>query len=102
MTIDEVVKKIINKVKPASRFSAKNLATKRFRRRKQKNFHTKPDFGHKFKNDRNYLLKYFAYRLQCIKKEFEFYKPDYFIPAVAMAIPTPTILIAPFWKPTTV
>jgi hypothetical protein len=49
MTIDEVVKKIINKVKPASRFSAKNLATKRFRRRKQKNFHTKPDFGHKFK-----------------------------------------------------
>jgi hypothetical protein len=47
MTIDDVVKKIINKVKPASRFSAKNLATKRFRRRKQKNFHTKHDFDRK-------------------------------------------------------
>ena len=42
------------------------------------------DFDNKFKNDRNYLLKYFAYRVQCIKKDFEFYKPDYFIPAIAM------------------
>jgi hypothetical protein len=42
------------------------------------------DFDSKFKNDRNYLLKYFAYRVQCIKKKFEYYKPDYFIPAVAM------------------
>ena len=42
------------------------------------------DFDFKFKNNRNYLIKYFAYRVQCIKKIFELYKPDFFIPAIAM------------------
>ena len=43
------VKDILNKVKPASRLSVKDPATKRFKRRKQKNFHTKHDFDHKIK-----------------------------------------------------
>ncbi|MDC0855537.1 hypothetical protein OAP67_00710 [Candidatus Pelagibacter sp.] len=42
------------------------------------------DFKLNFKSDRNYLLKYFAFRVQCIKKKLELHKPDYFIPAVAM------------------
>jgi hypothetical protein len=42
------------------------------------------DFRPRFKADRNYLLRYFAFRVECIKKEFEFHKPDYFIPAIAM------------------
>ena len=43
------IKDILNKVKPASRLSVKDPTTKRFRRRKGKDFHTKGDFGHKFK-----------------------------------------------------
>jgi len=42
------IKDILNKVKPASRLSVKDPATRRFKRRKQINLH-KPDFGHKFK-----------------------------------------------------
>tara|TARA_B110001454_G_C12533747_1_gene356370 strand:- start:71 stop:271 length:201 start_codon:yes stop_codon:yes gene_type:complete len=41
------IKDILNIVKPASRLSAKNLATKRFKRRKGKDFHTKGDFDYK-------------------------------------------------------
>jgi hypothetical protein len=43
------IKDILNKVKPASRLSVKDFKTKRFKRRKGKDFHTKGDFGHKFK-----------------------------------------------------
>jgi len=43
------IKDILNKVKPSSRLSVKDPATKRFKRRKGKALHTKPDFGHKFK-----------------------------------------------------
>ena len=43
------IKDILNKVKPASRLSVKDVTTKRFKRRKGKDFHTKGDFGHKFK-----------------------------------------------------
>tara|TARA_B100000029_G_C17125180_1_gene796689 strand:+ start:159 stop:359 length:201 start_codon:yes stop_codon:yes gene_type:complete len=43
------IKDILNKVKPVSRLSVKDPVTKRFKRRRQKDFHTKPDFGHKFK-----------------------------------------------------
>ena len=42
------------------------------------------DLKFNYKSNRNYLLKFFAYRVQCIKKIFEIYKPDYFIPAIAM------------------
>ena len=41
------IKDILNDISP--RIRAKKDINKRFKRRKQKNFHTKPDFGHKFK-----------------------------------------------------
>ena len=43
------IKDILNKVKPASRFSVKDPITKRFKRRKGKGFHSSNDFDHKFK-----------------------------------------------------
>ena len=41
------IKDILNKVKPASRLSVKDVTTKRFKRRKGKDFHTKGDFDYK-------------------------------------------------------
>ena len=44
---------------------------------------SKDTYKFKYKDDRDYILKYFYYKALSIKNNFELYKPDYFIPAIA-------------------